>query len=195
MKIYTCPMHPEIQEKEPGNCPICGMKLVLKSETIKKKENTFKAFLPLFVIVGLIFATALTVSYPQFELKNIVTSFMAGFFIVFAGFKLIDLKGFSQGYRTYDILAKRWNAYGYIYPFIELFFGLSMILALYEAPILVAEIIVMTFSGIGVLQKLMRRERFSCVCLGTFLKIPLTKITLVEDFGMAFLACLSLILR
>ena len=24
-KIYTCPMHPEIIRKEPGQCPICGM--------------------------------------------------------------------------------------------------------------------------------------------------------------------------
>lgn len=25
--IYTCPMHPEIEKKGPGNCPICGMSL------------------------------------------------------------------------------------------------------------------------------------------------------------------------
>lgn len=25
---YTCSMHPQVIEKEPGNCPICGMKLV-----------------------------------------------------------------------------------------------------------------------------------------------------------------------
>ncbi len=25
---YVCPMHPEIVRKEPGRCPICGMKLV-----------------------------------------------------------------------------------------------------------------------------------------------------------------------
>jgi hypothetical protein len=24
---WTCPMHPEILRSEPGNCPICGMKL------------------------------------------------------------------------------------------------------------------------------------------------------------------------
>lgn len=27
-KQWTCPMHPEIVRSEPGNCPICGMKLV-----------------------------------------------------------------------------------------------------------------------------------------------------------------------
>jgi hypothetical protein len=25
--LWACPMHPEIIRKEPGNCPICGMKL------------------------------------------------------------------------------------------------------------------------------------------------------------------------
>src|SRR4249920_1760874 len=25
--IYTCPMHPEIRQVGPGNCPICGMAL------------------------------------------------------------------------------------------------------------------------------------------------------------------------
>jgi Cu+-exporting ATPase len=28
--VYTCPMHPEIVRNAPGNCPICGMKLVPK---------------------------------------------------------------------------------------------------------------------------------------------------------------------
>lgn len=28
---YTCTMHPEIHEEKPGDCPKCGMKLVLKS--------------------------------------------------------------------------------------------------------------------------------------------------------------------
>jgi DNA-directed RNA polymerase subunit RPC12/RpoP len=28
--IYTCVMHPEVQMTQPGNCPKCGMKLVMK---------------------------------------------------------------------------------------------------------------------------------------------------------------------
>jgi len=27
-QLWTCAMHPQIQMKEPGNCPICGMELI-----------------------------------------------------------------------------------------------------------------------------------------------------------------------
>ena len=30
---YTCPMHPQIHEAQPGKCPICGMALVKKEAT------------------------------------------------------------------------------------------------------------------------------------------------------------------
>ena len=29
--LYTCGMHPWIIQDHPGNCPICGMKLIKKS--------------------------------------------------------------------------------------------------------------------------------------------------------------------
>src|SRR5438105_15532213 len=50
--IYTCSMHPQVQEHHPGNCPICGMQLVKKNtkpiaatdiglETLLKPTNEF----------------------------------------------------------------------------------------------------------------------------------------------------------
>ena len=30
MSIYTCPMHPEVEQSSLGNCPKCGMTLELK---------------------------------------------------------------------------------------------------------------------------------------------------------------------
>lgn len=203
---YVCPMHPEVEDTNQGQCPKCGMSLVVKTADSQKqttndthaKSQSWKSYMPLLVVIGFIFITTLALSYRDlilgsFSFVSSLSYFMIGFFLTFSAFKLMDLSGFAKGYATYDLLAKKWYPYGYIYPFIELFFGLSMILS-DSILILWLEVLVMTFSGIGVLLKLVKRERFQCSCLGTFLKVPLTKVTLIEDFGMAFLALLMLFL-
>ncbi len=180
------------------------MALVLESEAHTKPKHvmddrglgalTWKSYMPLIVIFALLVAGSLAATWWNLTLVNFVQAFMAGFFIVFAGFKLMDLKGFAEGYSTYDLLASRWMGYGYVYPFIELAFGLLMLAGLHSAGLLWVELAVMLFSGLGVAIKLAKGEEFMCACLGTFLKVPLTKITLVEDFGMAALAGLLLLL-
>jgi len=203
---YVCPMHPEIKSDKPGACSKCGMKLVLSSSLKNKPSSNekpisegWKSYLPLIWVIGLIILTTFALSFKDFQLgsfsiQSMLSYFMIGFFLIFAGFKLIDLKGFAEGYFTYDLLAKKFFAYGYIYPFIELFFGLAMIIIPFSQTLLISELLIMGFSGIGVTIKLIKKEKFQCVCLGTFLKVPLTKITLVEDFGMAGLALIMLLL-
>lgn len=38
-KIYTCPMHPEVRQKGPGSCPICGMALEPEEVSLEEVEN------------------------------------------------------------------------------------------------------------------------------------------------------------
>ncbi len=40
--FYTCPMHPEVQQEYPGNCPKCGMTLEPKTvkASVDDQENT-----------------------------------------------------------------------------------------------------------------------------------------------------------
>jgi hypothetical protein len=38
--IYTCPMHPEIKQDKPGDCPICNMKLIPIKDTTKHPEHS-----------------------------------------------------------------------------------------------------------------------------------------------------------
>jgi len=205
--IYTCPMHPEIEQDMPGNCPKCGMKLVAKDELKQEKSSneesleklTLKNYIPLIAIFTILslttaFITIGDIQGGSFEISNTISYFMIGFFLVFSLFKIMDLKGFVEGYRTYDLLAKPVPLYGYIYPFIELSFGLLMIVIPDSRALLFAEFAVMTFSGLGVSIKLAKKEKFQCACLGTFLKVPLTKVTLFEDYGMAILAVVMLAL-
>lgn len=40
--FYTCSMHPQIMESQPGNCPICGMKLIVVQKNNAPKEGEIK---------------------------------------------------------------------------------------------------------------------------------------------------------
>lgn len=190
--MYSCPMHSNIKSDKPGKCSICGMDLVQSGEIKQEKPS----YTPLFTIIGLIFVSSLVFNLGEgnFILRNFISSFMAGFFLVFGGFKLLDLRGFADGYSTYDLLARRFYHYGFIYPFIELAFAFLMMFHFQTKGLFTAEFAVMGFSGLGVVQSLMQKRKIQCVCLGTVIKIPLTSVTLVEDFGMAALALLMLLL-
>lgn len=176
-----------------GGLPMAGMHHEAPEAT------TWRSYVPLIVIFLLLGAATAVVAWHDqregtFSVASTISTFMAGFFLVFAGFKLMDLRGFADGYATYDLLAKRVPAYGFVYPFIELGFGLAMLAGI-DAPLLLwSEFAVMSFSGVGVAIKLAKHEQFQCACLGTFLKVPLTKVTLIEDFGMAALAAALLYL-
>ncbi len=113
---------------------------------------------------------------------------MIGFFLVFGGFKLIDLKGFADGYATYDLLAMRWRGYGYVYPFLEIALGFAMLAGLHPNWLLWTGAALMIFSGVGVLIAMRKQTDIQCACLGTVLKVPLTSVSLIENFGMAGLA-------
>jgi hypothetical protein len=104
--MYTCPMHPEITQEKPGRCPKCGMRLVLGEEAKKmhlnSKPATQNSYKPLIIIITLI--TLVTISFAvkdllmeQFKWPVVMMNFMAGFFLIFICFKLIDLKGFAEG--------------------------------------------------------------------------------------------------
>ncbi len=207
--MYTCPMHPEIVSDVPGKCPKCGMSLVLKSEVNHNTVSThhiipdkglgkitWKSYTPLGVIVILMFLVSIVISQRSSStvILDFISNFMTMFFIVFGGFKLMDIKGFVEGYSTYDLLAQKWKGYGYIYPFIELLFGFTMLAGFQSLWLLLLEAIVMIFSGVGVAIKIAKKEEFMCACLGTFFKVPLTYVTLIEDFGMALLALILMFL-
>ncbi len=119
--------------------------------------------------------------------------FMAGFFIVFSVFKLIDLRGFKDAYASYDIIAQKWNFYGYLYPFLELGLGLAFLFRFQLQGSLLFSIVLMSISSLGVIQALRHQLQIRCACLGTALNLPMSTITLVEDLLMVAMSITMLL--
>ncbi|MFW5856324.1 MAG: heavy metal translocating P-type ATPase [Planctomycetota bacterium] len=55
--VYTCPMHPEVEEDEPGSCPKCGMDLQATgsgSEEEEEEKERFRKLLIRFIIAAVL---------------------------------------------------------------------------------------------------------------------------------------------
>ena len=155
----------------------------------------FVTYKPLILVFSYILLVTLAVEVVNgsFELHRFMPNFMAGFFLVFSFFKMLDLNGFASSYSMYDLLAKRVSAYGYIYPFIELGLGVAYLLAYRPMLINVLTLIVMAFSSIGVILAVMNKQKIRCACLGTGFNLPMTTVTIIEDLLMAAMAAWMLI--
>ena len=165
--------------------------------TTESKEITswFTTYKPLILIFAYISLVALIVEYMQgsFEVHRFMPNFMAGFFLVFSFFKLLNLQGFADSYAMYDLLAMRFKAYGYLYAFIELGLGLSYLLN--WQPIITnwLTLIVMTFSSLGVIRAVLNKQKIRCACLGAVFNLPMSTVTIIEDLLMAAMALWMLI--
>jgi copper chaperone CopZ len=155
---------------------------------------TLKTYLPIFLIFGYITLVSLVIQGVNgvFNTEEWMRHFMAGFFLVFSFFKLLNIPAFAMSYSSYDIIAKRWIGYGYIYPFIELAIGIALLIPSISIPVYGFTLLVMTISIIGVIQSMLRKSRFQCACLGAIFKLPLSKITLVEDALMIVMSAASI---
>jgi copper chaperone CopZ len=164
-------------------------------QTVSVNEKSLKTYLPVILIFGYITSVSLLIEFfrGSFNIENWMEDFMAGFFLVFSFFKMLDIPGFASSYSSYDIIAKRWIGYGYIYPFIELSLG---ILYLIHYNLIFTNSItftVMTISTIGVVQGVLRKTKFQCACLGTVFNLPMSTVTLTEDILMVLMSGIMLI--
>ncbi|VTU01686.1 heavy metal transporter : Uncharacterized protein OS=Fibrella aestuarina BUZ 2 GN=FAES_2978 PE=4 SV=1 [Gemmataceae bacterium] len=123
-----------------------------------------------------------------FDGARAMRHFMAGFFLVFSFFKLLDVPAFALSYSSYDIVARRWLGYGYVYPFLELGLGAAYLADFNPVLTNAATLAVMGVSAVGVVQSLLARRKIRCACLGAVFNLPMSYVTLVEDLLMAGMA-------
>ncbi|WP_028282954.1 heavy-metal-associated domain-containing protein [Olleya marilimosa] len=165
-------------------------------DTIDIPENNssqFRQLFPLFLIFGYITTIAILLNIRAWETSNFMLDFMGLFYFVFSFFKFLDLKGFSESFKMYDPLAKVVPMYGVVYPFIELGLGLLFITRVQIPLALIITIIILGITTFGVTKTLLDKKSIQCACLGTTLKLPMTKATFIENTIMIIMAVWMLI--
>jgi cation transport ATPase len=149
--------------------------------------ETYKPILLIFAFITLVSGIA-SYHHETFHGMQFMNVFMAGFFLVFSFFKILDLKGFASSYAMYDLLAMKIPAYGFVYPFIELFLGIAFLIGFNPLFTSWATIIVMGFSSIGVIRSVLNKQKIQCACLGAVFNLPMSTVTIVEDLLMVAMA-------
>jgi hypothetical protein len=179
--IITAMTKPEVVDSSSGY-----------SSTIKVVTSKWEQLRPLFLIVGYLTVATVLLNYQRENWNEAMLDFMGLFFIVFSFFKMLDIKGFSISFAMYDPLAKITSIYGWVYPFLETALGL-MFLMRFEIDIaLIATLILLGITTIGVTKTLLDKKSIQCACLGTALKLPMTEATFIENAIMIFMAVFML---
>jgi YHS domain-containing protein len=181
--------------------PICGMKGHIKmhghyfcsdncikkyevKKNIKSKSGIGVYVFGILVSIAIIWITQIT---------GIMLLFMGIVFVLLACLKFLDLKGFAVAFAMYDVIAKRSKTYAYVYPFIEFAIGLAFMFNFYIVAAASLTVLIMAVGLIGVTDNLFfAKNKVKCACLGTKIKVPLTKFTFFEDIVMGIMGLMIL---
>ncbi len=155
-----------------------------------KYHFKFRSYVPLIIIFLIIIAFTIIKGYfySGFNPSSLMLDFMAGFFLVFGGFKAVRLTAFAEAYEMYDIIAKRSKLYAHIYPFIEIGLGLMFLLRFNVLIAAWITLVLMTINSIGAYMGIRDKKVLMCACLGTVFKLPMSFVSLGEDLIMLIMA-------
>ena len=156
---------------------------------------SWKNYIPLLVVVAvtLLSAAAKQAAYGGWSWMTWVQDFMGFLMVVFSTFKLFDLEGYADVFQKYDLLARIFRPYAYLYPFIQLGLGLGNLSHWQPTAINAATVVVMVFGSLGVFRARFKGLDLKDACMGTMSHVPLSAYTLLEDVGMALMAAVMLV--
>lgn len=152
-------------------------------------ETSYRPVIALFTLTAL---TALAASYAVYG--SILTIRAAEWFIAFsmvvlALLKLQNVETFSTMFLNYDLLAKRWVPYSYVYPFAEGLAGVLMVagaLTWLSAPL---ALFIGTVGAVSVFKAVyIDRRELKCACVGGSSNVPLGFVSLTENLMMIAMA-------
>jgi cation transport ATPase len=160
---------------------------------LEENKSKLQQLKPLLIILFYITTASVLLNYNEWFLGEFMLDFMGLFYIVFSFFKMLDVSGFKTSFAMYDPIAKKVPFYGKIYPFIETALGLLFLMRFEIDIALVATLVILGITTIGVTKTLLDKKSIRCACLGTALKLPMTEATFIENAIMIVMAVLMLL--
>lgn len=158
------------------------------------KALTYKPVIAVFAVTALM---ALAASQAAFG--NPFTILAAEWFIAFsmcvlAILKLRDVEKFSSMFLGYDILARRFVPYAYIYPFAEALAGVLMIAGVWTWVSAPLALFIGTIGAVSIIHAVYVQKRdIKCACVGGSSNVPLGFVSLTENLMMVAMAVWMLI--
>jgi len=153
------------------------------------KAVTYRPVVAIFTVCAL---AALALSYAVFKTPFTLRAgewFIALSMCVLAIQKLQNIETFSSMFLGYDLLAKKWVPYSYIYPYAE---GLAGILMLSGAFIWLSAPLALFIGAIGAVSVFkavyIDKRDIKCACVGGDSKVPLGFVSLTENVMMVAMA-------
>jgi glutaredoxin len=151
-------------------------------------EEDAISYQPVIAIFAMSAAMALAMSwwaYDSLLTIRAVEWFAAIAMSVLAIQKLQDVESFSTMFLNYDLLARRWVRYGYVYPFGEALAGVLMIagaLTFVSAPV---ALFIGTVGAVSVFKAVyIDKRELKCACVGGSSNVPLGFVSLTENLVM-----------
>lgn len=154
----------------------------------KQSDTTYQPVIAIFSVALLL---AFGLSWHQYG--TILTLRAAEWFIslsmtLLAVEKLQDVESFSTMFLNYDLLARRWVSYGYIYPFGEALAGILMTagaLVWISAPV---ALFIGTVGAVSIYKAVyIEKRELKCACVGGDSAVPLGFVSLTESLMMMFM--------
>lgn len=153
------------------------------------KALTYKPVIAVFAVTLLMALAASEAAYGAPLTPRAGQWFIAFSMCVLAILKLRDIERFSTMFLGYDLLARRWVPYSYLYPFAEALAGILMIsgrLLFISAPV---ALFIGTIGAISVFKAVyIDKRELKCACVGGDTNVPLGFVSLTENLMMIAMA-------
>lgn len=144
-------------------------------------------WLNLIIIGTLIFGGVATYLSGYYELHVFLEYSMAAYFLAFGILQTVSLKKSAKMLQQYDPLAKRFPAYGYIYPILQILIGIGLLFWISPLIINAVAAIIVLINLVGVMNVLEEKKTVRCGCLGETMNVPVSWVTLTENIVMLLL--------